>query len=105
MSEAVVTPDRIALDWIENGVRYHLLATAGWWPDVPGNYGMFRQRNNDHHADSLHGCRRVGNPAGTWYEKDRGNEGSSLFELKPQPPAPLYGDHPGAMRLKYEVNW
>ena len=24
---------------------------------------------------------------GTWYEKDRGNEGSSLFELKPQPPA------------------
>ena len=26
VAEAVVTPDRIALDWIENGVRYHLLA-------------------------------------------------------------------------------
>ena len=26
VAEAVVTPERIALDWIENGVRYHLLA-------------------------------------------------------------------------------
>jgi len=43
VAEAVVTSERIALDWIENGVRYHLLAhSQDGGLTYQGNYGMFR---------------------------------------------------------------
>ena len=43
VTEAIVTPDRIALDWLENGVSYHLLAhSRDGGLTYQGRYGMFR---------------------------------------------------------------
>ena len=86
VAEAVVTPERIALDWIENGVRYHLLAhSEDGGLTYQGNYGMFRPE--EHWVIELTCYTAVDGSAvlfANWYEKDSGNEGSSMFELKPQ---------------------
>ena len=84
VAEAVVTPERIALDWIENGVRYHLLAhSRDGGLTYQGNYGMFRPE--DQWVIELTRYTAVDGSAlllANWYEKDSGNEGSSMFELK-----------------------
>ncbi len=86
VAEAVVTPERIALDWIENGVRYHLLARSqDGGLTYQGNYGMFRPE--DQWVITLTRYTAVDGSVillGNWYEKDSGNEGSSMFELKPE---------------------
>ena len=84
VAEAVVTPDRIALDWIENGVRYHLLAHSkdGGFT-YQGNYGMFRPEEQ-WTIELTRYTAMDGSVVlmANWYEKDSGNEGSSMFELK-----------------------
>lgn len=86
VAEAVVTPERIALDWIENGVQYHLLAhSQDGGLTYQGNYGMFSPE--EQWAIELTRYTAVDGSAvllANWYEKDSGNEGSSMFELKPQ---------------------
>ena len=84
VAEAVVTPDRIALDWIENGVRYHLLAhSKDGGLTYQGNYGMFRPE--EQWTIELTRYTAVDGSVvlmANWYEKDSGNEGSSMFELE-----------------------
>jgi len=84
VAEAVVTPERIALDWIENGVRYHLLAhSKDGGLTYQGNYGMFRPE--EQWTIELTRYTAVDGSVvlmANWYEKDSGNEGSSMFELK-----------------------
>lgn len=46
VKEALVTPDRIALDWIENGAKYHLVAHSRDGGTYEGTYGMFRPEND-----------------------------------------------------------
>ncbi len=86
VAEAVVTPERIALDWIENGVRYHLLAhSRDGGLTYQGNYGMFRPE--EQWVIELTRYTAADGSAlllANWYEKDSGNEGCSMFELKPQ---------------------
>ena len=84
VAEAVVTPERIALDWIEHGVRYHLLAhSKDGGLTYQGNYGMFRPE--EQWTIELARYTAIDGSVilmGVWYEKDRGNEGFSMFELK-----------------------
>jgi len=86
VAEAVVTPERIALDWIENGVRYHLLAhSQDGGLTYQGHYGMFRLEEQWVIELTLYTA--VDGSVilrANWYEKDSGNEGASMFELKPQ---------------------
>lgn len=86
VAEAIVTSERIALDWIEDGVCYHLLAhSQDGGLTYQGNYGMFRPEEQ-----WIIGLTRYTAIDGSalllanWHEKDSGNEGSSLFELEPQ---------------------
>ena len=86
VAEAVVTPERIALDWIENGVRYHLLAhSQDGGLTYQGNCGMFRPEEQWvielTHYTAVDGSAVL---LADWYEKDSGNGGSSMFKLKPQ---------------------
>ena len=84
--EAIVTPERVALDWIEDGVRYHLLAhSRDGGLTYQGNYGMFRPEEQW----IIELARYIGADGsvvlfGNWHDKDTGNEGSSMFELQPQ---------------------
>jgi hypothetical protein len=84
VAEAVVTPERIALDWIEHGVRYHLLAhSKDGGITYQGNYGMFRPE--EQWTIELTRYTAVDGSVvlmANWYEKDSGNEGFSMFELK-----------------------
>jgi len=86
VAEAVVTSERIALDWIENGVRYHLLAhSQDGGLTYQGNYGMFRPE--EQWGIGLTRYTAVDGSVvllANWHEKDNGNEGCSMFELKPQ---------------------
>ena len=86
VAEAIVTPERIALDWIENGVRYHLLARSqDSGLTYKGNYGMFRPE--EQWVIELTRYAAIDGSVvllAYWYEKDSGNEGTSMFELKPQ---------------------
>ena len=85
VAEAIVTPERIALDWIENGVRYHLLAhSQDGGLTYQGNYGMFRPEEQ-WGIDLSRYTAADGSVLlqANWHEKDSGNEGSSMFELKP----------------------
>ena len=85
VAEAVVTPERIALDWIEDGVRYHLLAhSQDGGLSYQGNYGMFRPEEQW----TIELTRYTATDGsvvlfGNWHDKDTGNEGSSMFELQP----------------------
>jgi hypothetical protein len=83
--EAVVTPERTALDWIEQGVRYHLLAhSRDGGLTYQGHYGMFRPESQ--WTIELKRYTAVDGSVfltARWYEKDSGNEGTSLFELQP----------------------
>jgi hypothetical protein len=85
VAEAVVTPERIAVDWIENGIRYHLLAhSQDGGLTYQGHYGMFRPE--EHWTIELTRYSAVDGSVvlmANWYEKDSGNEGSSMFELRP----------------------
>jgi hypothetical protein len=86
VTEAIVTPERVALDWIENGVRYHLLAQSrDGGLTYQGSYGMFRPEEQW----GIELTRYTATDGSVllsadWHEKDTGNEGSSLFALKPQ---------------------
>ena len=86
VAEAVVTPERIAVDWIENGVRYHLLAKSrDGGLTYEGNYGMFRPE--DQWVIKLTRYTAIDGSTlllADWHEKDSGNAGNSLFELRPQ---------------------
>ena len=83
--EAVITPERIALDWIEHGVRYHLLAhSQDGGLSYQGNYGMFRPEEQW----TIELTRYTATDGsvvllGNWHDKDTGNEGFSMFELQP----------------------
>jgi hypothetical protein len=86
VAEAIVTPERIALDWIENGVQYHLLAHShDGGLTYQGNYGMFRPEEQWcielTRYTAVDGSELL---LAKWHEKDSGNEGASMFELKPQ---------------------
>jgi hypothetical protein len=86
VAEAIVTPDRIALDWIEHGVRYHLLARSqDGGHTYHGNYGMF-QPEEQWEIELVRYAARDGSVVlcGTWHDKDTGNEGSSMFKLQPE---------------------
>lgn len=91
--EAVVTPERIALDWIDNGAQYHLLAhSQDGGLTYRGNYGMFRPE--EEWVIELTRYTAVDGSAvllARWHEKDSGNEGSTMFELKPQEESSRYG--------------
>jgi hypothetical protein len=84
VAEAVVTSERIALDWIEDGVRYHLLAhSRDGGLTYQGNYGMFRPE--EQWTIELIRYTAIDGSVilmANWYEKDSGNEGYSMFELK-----------------------
>jgi len=84
VAEAVVTPERIALDWIEQGVRYHLLAhSRDGGLTYQGNYGMFRPE--EQWTIELTRYTAIDGSVillANWYEKDSGHEGVSMFELK-----------------------
>jgi hypothetical protein len=84
VAEAVVTPERVALDWIENGVRYHLIAhSRDGGLTYQGNYGMFRPE--EQWVIELTRYTAVDGSAvllASWYEEDSGKEGFSMFELK-----------------------
>jgi len=86
VAEAVVTSERVALDWIENGVRYHLLAhSQDGGLTYHGSYGMFRPE--EQWAIELTRYTALDGSAvllAKWYERDSGNEGFSMFELKSQ---------------------
>ncbi len=84
VAEAIVTPERIAMDWIENGVRYHLLAhSQDGGLNYQGSYGMFRPEE-----DWQVRIRRYTAVDGSvvlfcdWYEKDSGREGSWICRLE-----------------------
>lgn len=84
VAEAVVNSERIALDWIEDGVRYHLLAhSKDGGLTYQGNYGMFRPEEQ-WTIELTRYAAMDGSVVlmAKWYEKDSGNEGSSMFELK-----------------------
>ena len=85
VQEAIVTPERIALDWIENGVRYHLVAHShDGGLTYQGSYGMFRPE-----ADWVAEITRYTAVDGSvilfcdWHEKDSGLAGSSMYRLTP----------------------
>ena len=85
VEEAIVTPGRIALDWIENGVRYHLLAhSRDGGLTYQGNYGMFRPEE-DWVAEVT--CYEAADGSAVlfcdWHERDSGRAGSCMFRLKP----------------------
>ena len=85
VQEAIVTPDRIALDWIENGVRYHLLAHSDdGGLTYQGNYGMFRPED-DWVVEIA--CYTAVNGSAIlfcdWHEKDSGRAGSWMCRLRP----------------------
>jgi hypothetical protein len=84
VAEAIVTPERIAMDWIENGVRYHLLAhSQDGGLNYQGSYGMFRPEE-----DWEVRIRRYTAVDGSvalfcdWHEKDSGREGSWICRLE-----------------------
>jgi hypothetical protein len=88
IEQAVVTPDRIALDWVELGVRYHLLAHShDDGLTYQGHYGMFRPEE-----DWLAEITRYTAVDESvvlfcdWHEKDSGRAGSCMFRLKPNTP-------------------
>jgi len=86
VAEAIVTPERIALDWIEDGVRYHLLAYSqdGGFT-YEGNYGMFRPE--EQWVIELSRYTATDGSVilfANWHDKDTGNEGTSMFELQSQ---------------------
>ena len=85
VKEAVVTPDRIALDWIESGAKYHLVAYSKDGGTYHGTYGMFRPeddwivkitRYTAVDASVVLFC--------DWHEKDTGRAGSWLCKLEPR---------------------
>ena len=85
VAEAIVTSERIALDWIENGVRYHLLARSQDGGRIyRGNYGMFRPEE-----DWVVEMTRYTAVDGSvllwcdWHEKDSGRAGSWMCKLEP----------------------
>jgi hypothetical protein len=84
VAEAVVTNERVALDWIEDGVRYHLLAhSRDGGLTYQGNYGMFRPEP-PWTIELVRYTAIDGSVVllATWYEKDSGKEGTSMFQLK-----------------------
>jgi hypothetical protein len=86
VTEAIVTSERIALDWVEDGVPYHLAAhSRDGGLTYQGNYGMFRPEEpwviELTRYTALDGSVLL---LATWHEMDSGNEGSSMFNLKPQ---------------------
>jgi len=86
VAESVVTPERIALDWIEHGVRYHLLAhSQDGGLTYQGNYGMFRPE--EQWVIELTRYAAIDGSVvlfGNWHDKDTGNEGFSMFKLQPE---------------------
>jgi hypothetical protein len=87
VQEAIVTTERIALDWIENGLRYHLLAHShDGGLAYRGNYGMFRPEK-DWLAEIT--CYTGSDGSAVlfcdWHEKDSGRAGSWMYRLKPKP--------------------
>jgi hypothetical protein len=81
VEEAIVTPERVALDWLENGVRYHLLAYShDGGLTYQGNYGMFRPEED--WVVELTGYTAIDGSAvlfGEWHEKGCSRAGSRLF--------------------------
>jgi hypothetical protein len=83
IDEAVVTRNRIAIDWEEDGETLHLLAQSkdGGCSYV-GNYGS-PQPNKNWVMELTRYTATDGSVIliGYWRQKDTGNEGSCLFEL------------------------
>jgi hypothetical protein len=87
VAEAIVTPERIAMDWIENGVRYHLLARSqDGGLTYRGNYGMFRPEED--WAIEITRYTAVNGSVVLWcdwHEKDSGRAGSWICRLESNP--------------------
>lgn len=85
VTEAIVTPERIALDWLENGVKFHLAAhSKDGGLTYQGTYGMFRPEDDW----SVTATRYTAVDGSVvlycdWHEKDTGRAGFWLCKLEP----------------------
>ena len=84
VTEAIVTPERIALDWLENGVKYHLVAhSQDRGLTYHGTYGMFRPEDDW----SVRITRYTAVDSSVvlfcdWHEKDTGRAGFWICRLE-----------------------
>jgi len=85
VTEAIVTPERIALDWLEGGVKFHLVAhSQDCGLTYQGTYGMFRPED-----DWKINITRYAAVNGSvvlfceWHEQDTGRAGFWLCKLEP----------------------
>jgi hypothetical protein len=84
ISEAIVTRDRIAMDWEEDGTDFHLIARSNdGGATYQGNYGS----PSPHQERTIELTKYVAADKavlllGKWYERDSGNEGWTIFELE-----------------------
>lgn len=82
--EAVVTKDRIAIDWKEDDQVFHVLAHSDDGVTYRGNYGSPRPipeyvMEFTKYTSADKGLLLLAK----WYQTDNGNEGSCFFELDP----------------------
>ena len=85
--EAIVTKDRVAIDWEEDGERWHVVAhSSDGGRTYRGNYGYDRPNPN-----WVMELKRYRAPDGAvlllarWWDRDSGEEAECLFRLDPQP--------------------
>ncbi len=87
VQEAIVTPERVALDWYEHGVKYHLLAhSQDGGLTYQGNFGMFRPE--DEWVVKITRYTAVDGSVVLfcdWHEQDSGREGSWMCKLDAGP--------------------
>lgn len=84
VSDAVVTPKKISVDWEEKGGRAHLEATSTDHVNFEGHYGYPHPEENRLVRFKKY---RAANGEvvllGTWYNQAKGNEGTWVLRLEP----------------------
>lgn len=83
VKEAIITPDRIAIDWGEGEHLGHLEATSTDRCHFSGHYGYPVIYDIYRCEFTLYKAEEEVLLYGTWYETNRGWEGKWLFTLTP----------------------
>ena len=86
VKEAVVTDGRVAIDWTEDGQRFHLLAeSTDGGTTYQGHFGF--DRPNANWIIELTRYTAVDGDVlllAKWHQKDTGDQGACFFELSPE---------------------
>lgn len=91
VTDAIVTPHRISIDWEEDDVKAHLDTTSRDGIHFKGNYG-YRTKHSDFEFElTLFKSKQEYLLFGTWCEHDTGDEGIWVFRLHKKEAKPRKG--------------